>query len=61
MKFKKLISVLLTAVCVLSLAACGSKGDSENGSGSSSDGSGEGGSDSAAVTAKVINIDLTDE
>ena len=61
MKFKKLISVLLTAVCVLSLAACGSKGDSENGSGSSSDGSGEGGSDSAAVTAKVIDIDLTDE
>ena len=59
MKFKKLISVLLTAACVFALAACGSKDDSGSSSGSSSD---EGnGSDSAAVTAKVIDIDLTDE
>ena len=59
MKFKKLISVLLTAACVFTLAACGSKDDSGSSSGSSSD---EGnGSDSAAVTAKVIDIDLTDE
>lgn len=61
MKFKKLVSVLLTAVCVLSLAACGSKGDSESGSGDASDAGSEGGSDSAAVTAKVIDIDLTSE
>lgn len=59
MKFKKLISVLLTAACVFALAACGSKDDSGSSSGSSSD---EGNSsDSAAVTAKVIDIDLTDE
>ena len=59
MKFKKLISVLLTAACVFALAACGSKDDSGSSSDSSSD---EGnGSDSAAVTAKVIDIDLTDE
>lgn len=59
MKFKKLISVLLTAACVFALAACGSKDDSGSSSDSSSD---EGnGSDSAEVTAKVIDIDLTDE
>ena len=59
MKFKKLISVLLTAACVFALAACGSKDDSGSSTDSSSD---EGnGSDSAAVTAKVIDIDLTDE
>ena len=59
MKFKKLISVLLTAACVFALAACGSQDDSGSSSDSSSD---EGnGSDSAAVTAKVIDIDLTDE
>lgn len=59
MKFKKLISVLLTAACVFALAACGSKDDSGSSSGSSSDE--ENGSDSTAVTAKVIDIDLTDE
>ena len=59
MKFKKLISVLLTAACVFALAACGSKDDSGSSSGSSSDE--RNGSDSAAVTAKVIDIDLTDE
>ena len=43
---KKVLSVLLAAACVLSMAACGSKKDD------SSDG---------PVTAKVIDIDLTDE
>lgn len=45
MKLKKLISVMLAAVCVVSLAACGS-GDSE---------------EAETKTAKVIDIDLTDE
>ena len=43
----------------MSLAACGSKGDSDNGSGSDSKGGEETGS--SATTAKVIDIDLTDE
>ena len=59
MKFKKITSILLTAVCVMSLAACGSKGDSESGSGSDSKGGEDAGS--SASGAKVIDIDLTEE
>ena len=43
---KKVLSVLLAAACVLSMAACGSKKDD---------------SSDEPVTAKVIDIDLTDE
>lgn len=53
MKFKKLVSVLLTAVCMLSLAACGSSSDSDK--------SDDAGSKDEAVTAKVIDVDLTSE
>lgn len=60
MKFRKLTCILLTAVCVLSLAACGSKGGSDADSGSSSDGGDDSGAGSSA-SAKVIDIDLTDE
>lgn len=48
---KKLLSVVLAAACVLSMAACGGK---------SSDSADDKKSDEA-VTAKVIDIDLTDE
>jgi len=62
MKFKKFTSILLAAVCVISMAACGSKGDSDSGSGSSDSGSEDkGGAGSSATTAKVIDVDLTDE
>ncbi len=54
MKMKKLVSVVLAATCVLSLTACG-------GSSSSSDESAASGSSSGAKTAKVIDIDLTNE
>lgn len=52
MKLKKLLSVVLVAACVFSLAACGGKDDS-----------GEGGDskESGTVTAKVIDVDLTSE
>ena len=60
MKFRKLTCILLTAVCVLSMAACGSKGGSDADSGSSSDGGDDSGAGSSA-SAKVIDIDLTDE
>lgn len=55
MKMKKLVSMLLAVACVFSMAACGSKDESED--------SGDAGSDasSEAVTAKVIDIDLTSE
>lgn len=53
MKFKKLVSVLLAAVCMFSLAACGSSGDSDK--------SDDAGSKDEAVTAKVIDVDLTSE
>ena len=43
---KKVLSVLLAAACVLSMAACGSKKDD---------------SSDEPVTAKVIDVDLTDE
>ncbi len=43
----------------MSLAACGSKGDSESGSGSDSKGGEDAGS--SASGAKVIDIDLTEE
>lgn len=59
MKLKKLVSVLLTAACVLSLAACGGSGDGADSN--SSDGSGDAEKSSSAKTAKVIDIDLTDE
>ncbi len=54
MKMKKLVSVVLAATCVLSLTACG-------GSSSSSDESTFSESSSGAKTAKVIDIDLTNE
>lgn len=54
MKMKKIVSVVLAATCVLSLTACG-------GSSSSSDESTASGSSSGAKTAKVIDIDLTNE
>lgn len=59
MKFRKFIGILLTAACVMSMAACGSKGDSD----SSSESSSKGGEDAgpSGATAKVIDIDLTDE
>ena len=59
MKFKKMVSVLLAAVCVLSLAACGGSGD-DSGS-DASGGSDEAKKDSSSTTAKVIDIDLTEE
>ena len=49
MKMKKLTSVLLVAACALSLVACGGSGDKKDSS--------KGGSSSA----KVIDIDLTNE
>lgn len=52
MKMKKLLSVVLTAACVLSLAACGSKGSEESDSDKKAEGK---------TTAKVIDIDLTSE
>lgn len=52
MKMKKLVSTVLVATCALSLTACG-------GSSSSSDESTV--SSSSAKTAKVIDIDLTNE
>lgn len=54
MKMKKLVSMVLVATCALSLTACG-------GSSSSSDESTASGSSSGAKTAKVIDIDLTNE
>ena len=51
MKMKKLTSVLLVAACALSLVACGGLGDKKD--------SAKGGSSSK--TAKVIDIDLTNE
>ncbi len=59
MKLRKLVSVLLVTVCAFSLAACGSKGDSDSTS-NTSDGD-EGSAAGSAATAKVIDIDLTDE
>lgn len=53
MKMKKLVSLVLVAACTLSLVACGgSKSGSDESTASK---------DSGAVTAKVIDIDLTDE
>ena len=52
MKFRKLMGILL-------MAACGSKDASDSGSGSDSKGEEDAGS--KATTAKVIEIDLTDE
>lgn len=51
MKMKKLTSVILVAACALSLVACGGSGDKKD--------SAKGGSSSK--TAKVIDIDLTNE
>ena len=48
---KKILSVVLAAACVLSMAACGGKSN-DSADDKKSDG---------AVTAKVIDIDLTDE
>lgn len=48
---KKFLSVVLAAACVLSMAACGGKSN-DSADDKKSDG---------AVTAKVIDIDLTDE
>ena len=48
---KKLLSVVLAAACILSMAACGGKSN-DSADDKKSDG---------AVTAKVIDIDLTDE
>lgn len=48
---KKLLSVVLAAACVLSMAACGGK----------SNDSADDKKSNGAVTAKVIDIDLTDE
>lgn len=53
MKFKKLVSVFAAAACMFSLVACGSSSDSNE-----SDGAG---SKDEAVTAKVIEVDLTSE
>lgn len=47
MKAKKIVSVLMAAVCALSLAACGGSGDKE--------------SEAAVNTAKVIDVDMTSE
>lgn len=54
MKMKKLVSAVLVATCALSLTACG-------GSSSSSDESTASESGSGSKTAKVIDIDLTNE
>lgn len=54
MKMKKLVSAVLVASCALSLTACG-------GSSSSSDESTASESGSGSKTAKVIDIDLTNE
>lgn len=54
MKMKKLVSAVLVASCALSLTACG-------GSSSSSDESTASGAGSGSKTAKVIDIDLTNE
>lgn len=54
MKMKKLVSAVLVASCALSLTACG-------GSSSSSDESTATESGSGSKTAKVIDIDLTNE
>ena len=51
MKMKKLTSVLLVAACAISFVACGGSGDKKDSS--------KGGSSSK--TAKVIDIDLTNE
>lgn len=53
MKLKKLVSVLLAAACMLSLVACGSSSDSNE--------SDDAGNKDEAVTAKVIEVDLTSE
>ncbi len=53
MKMKKLVSLVLVAACSLSLMACGgSKSGSDESTASK---------DSGAVTAKVIDVDLSDE
>ena len=53
MKLKKLLAISMSAVLAMTaLTACGSKDDSEGGSSSST---------SSKKTAKVIEIDLTDE
>lgn len=53
MKLKKLLAISMSAVLAMAaLTACGSKDDSESGSSSST---------SSKKTAKVIEIDLTDE
>lgn len=56
MKLKKLVSVLLAAACMLSLVACGSSNDSDG-----SDDAKDAGKTDEAVTAKVIEVDLTSE
>lgn len=53
MKLKKLVSVLMVAACMLSLVACGSSDDSDK--------KDDAGSKDEAVTAKVIDVDLTSE
>lgn len=53
MKLKKLVSVLLAAACMLSLVACGSSSDSKE--------SDDAANKDEAVTAKVIEVDLTSE
>ena len=58
MKFRKFTCILLIAACVFSMAACGSKDGADSDSGSGSDG-GDGAGE--AATAKVVDIDLTDE
>ena len=53
MKMKKLVSLVLVAACSLALMACGgSKSGSDESTASK---------DSGAVTAKVIDVDLSDE
>lgn len=57
MKMKKIFSVLLSAACVFSMAACG--GNSGN---SNSDANGDASDNNASAnTAKVIDVDLTEE
>ena len=57
MKMKKIFSVLVAAACVFSMAACG--GNSGN---SNSDANGDASDNSASAnTAKVIDVDLTEE